>query len=325
MGKKIGRQEPDRFSSGTTGNGSESQPSHDEKGPHSGENRAAETAPQAELDKKNSSRNAVKFSILSQATLLKGESRAEYESLLEGLWESFQPVGKAEELQVERMATIWWRHLRLLVAEGAEIRKNIEFLGQNGAKQGMGIGTDFFKSRDLISRVYDPNVFERCLESLVELGQGIQASGFDKERDSSILTTIYGESDNADSRQTLQGKYWVWFHTSKATEKERTRKGYATVEECKQIVLREIVVEIKRLRQDHRKSESIKSERRKLEILRQGVPDSPALDRFLRCEASLDQAYDRALTQLERLQRMRKGQPLPPPSDVSNFLRKLQP
>ncbi len=60
--------------------------------------------------------------------MLKGESRADYNLLLKGLRETFQPVGKFEELLVEKLATISWRHRRLLVAEGAEIRKNSEFL-----------------------------------------------------------------------------------------------------------------------------------------------------------------------------------------------------
>jgi hypothetical protein len=40
------------------------------------------------------------------------------------------------------------------------------------------------------------------------------------------------------------------------------------------------------------------------------VPEAPQLDRLLRYEASLERAIDRTLTQLERLQRMRLGQPV---------------
>jgi hypothetical protein len=36
-------------------------------------------------------------------------------------------------------------------------------------------------------------------------------------------------------------------------------------------------------------------------------------DHLLRYEASIERAFDRALSQLERLQRMRLGQPIPPP------------
>lgn len=40
-------------------------------------------------------------------------------------------------------------------------------------------------------------------------------------------------------------------------------------------------------------------------------------DRLLRYEAGIERAFDRTLRQLERLQRMRLGQPVPPPIDVS--------
>ena len=43
------------------------------------------------------------------------------------------------------------------------------------------------------------------------------------------------------------------------------------------------------------------------------IPDAPGLDRLLRYEASLERVFDRTLSQLERLQRMRLGQPVPPP------------
>ena len=47
-----------------------------------------------------------------------------------------------------------------------------------------------------------------------------------------------------------------------------------------------------------------------------GVSDPGALDRLVRYESSLERAFDRTLAQLERAQRVRKGQPLPPQVDV---------
>ena len=82
-------------------------------------------------------------------------------------------------------------------------------------------------------------------------------------------------------------------------------------------MLRAIAAEIARLKQDQKKRESIKSERRKVEILRQSVPDSRGLDRLLRSGSSLERDFDRTMTQLERLQRMRKGQPVLPPIQLN--------
>jgi hypothetical protein len=46
------------------------------------------------------------------------------------------------------------------------------------------------------------------------------------------------------------------------------------------------------------------------------VPRQEVADRLQRCEGSLERAFDRTLVQLERLQRIRTGHPVPPPLKV---------
>ena len=46
------------------------------------------------------------------------------------------------------------------------------------------------------------------------------------------------------------------------------------------------------------------------------IPGQEVSDRLLRYETHLSREIDRILNRLERLQRMRKGQPLPPQVDV---------
>lgn len=60
--------------------------------------------------------------------------------------------------------------------------------------------------------------------------------------------------------------------------------------------LREIGLEIHRLKKDQGRRELIESERTKLEILRQGGSDSPGLDRLLRYASCLERDFDRTLT-----------------------------
>jgi hypothetical protein len=50
------------------------------------------TGSRTELAKKGSDQYAIKFGIFSKATLLTGEPRSEYQSSLEGQWETYQPV-----------------------------------------------------------------------------------------------------------------------------------------------------------------------------------------------------------------------------------------
>jgi hypothetical protein len=276
------------------------------------------TGPRTAPGKKRSSQNALKSGIFSRATLLKGESPSDYQSLLEGLWETMEPQGKLEELLIEKLASISWRYQRLLIAEGAEIRKNSKF--PEGISRGVqsevrtGMSLD---SEGLISRLYDPDVIERCLELLVELMKGIMARGLDKQKDGSLLRIIYGDPDRDHIRQTLQDKYLDWLETARTPEAERAREGYATPEQCQQNVIREIGGESLDLVLAQQKRNSIESERAKLDCLRGSIPDSQGLDRLLRYENSLERAFDRTLTQFERAQRARKGQPLPPKVEVN--------
>ncbi len=278
--------------------------------------------PRTELGKQRSSRNATKYGIFSEVVVLKGESRAGYQSLLKGLWEAFQPEGRLEEVLVEKLAMILWRHRRLFVAEGAEIRKNIEFLEwdqrnqQQEEAEEIGSSSILDYNGGLIRKIQNPDVLERCLELLAELRQGIEIEGFDPERDTPILERIYGESDKNRLRKTLYEAYEIWLCTSNASEEEREREGYASQERCRKNILGEIDDEIRRLKRYQKTQASIESDRTKLESLRRIVPESPALDRLLRYEASLERAFDRTLSQLERLQRMRLGQPVPPPVKI---------
>lgn len=46
------------------------------------------------------------------------------------------------------------------------------------------------------------------------------------------------------------------------------------------------------------------------------VPPQHVMDRLLRYDANLDRSFDRTLSQLERLQRIRLGQSVPPPVKI---------
>jgi hypothetical protein len=104
---------------------------------------------------------------------------------------------------------------------------------------------------------------------------------------------------------------------STLSEEERQREGYATPEQRQESFLAEVDKEVRRLRTYQRKHASIESERAKLDVLRRAVPEPARLDRLLRYEASLERAFDRALNQLERIQRLRRGQPVAPRIDVT--------
>ncbi len=266
------------------------------------------TGPRTELGKERASRNAIKHGVFSKVVLLKGEPQNEYERLWAEFREALQPEGAAEEHLVEKLVNTAWRQRRLLLAESAEIRKNTEFFNwdrqnrERGDDESIASLFDAFERPGLIEKIHTPGPLERSLELLSELQEQIKVNGLDEKRDTALLDEIYG--DKAEGR--LHKAYRIWLHTSGVREKERAREGCASQEQCRRKVLKEIEQEIRRLRRYHQ-----------LEVFRHNVPDAPGLDRLLRYEASLERNFDRTMSQLERLQRMRLGQPVPPPIKVS--------
>jgi hypothetical protein len=284
------------------------------------------TGPRTPEGKEVSKHNALRHGIFSEVTVLPGESSDEYESLLKGLSEALQPESGLEKLLVEKLAMLAWRHRRLLQVEGAEIQQASEFVEWDRrmqqsheaeiAKRTLVRHLKTFNDRPgLIPEMQNPEILEYCVVLLLELQQSIKSYGFNEHQDRSTLEIIYGADVNLHA--TLRNSYFIWLNTSRVSEEERQRKRYATPERCKDRMLSEIDVELGRLRDYRKELARIESERTKLEVLRRKVPESANLDRLLRYEASLERAFDRTLNQLERMQRLRRGQPVAPRIDVN--------
>ena len=282
------------------------------------------TGPRSVAGKKKSRHNALKHGIFSKAALLKNELRQEFESLWNGLRDDLQPEGMLEEILVDKLATLVWRYRRLISAEAAEIHTGTAFLEWDEEQRHQKEAQETIDSDvlsvggevvGLMNRIENPHILTGCLNLLEELKNHIETSGLDSESDKEILTKLYGNWDHW--TKTLFDTYQVWSDTADCSEKERKQHGYASIEQCRRTVLAELRREIGRLNQYKKARASIESERTRLESLRRNVPECPQLDRLLRYEANLDRVFDRTLTQLERLQRMRLGQPVSPPVKVS--------
>jgi len=82
------------------------------------------TGPVTEAGKQNVANNALKHGLFSKQLILKTESDAEYQLLLDGLRCELKPVGTLEQSLVERISVSLWRQRRLVSAETAQINLN---------------------------------------------------------------------------------------------------------------------------------------------------------------------------------------------------------
>jgi hypothetical protein len=86
------------------------------------------SGPRTERGKSHSRRNAVKHGILASALLIRSgpgtEDAAEFEELFAALNRDLLPVGRLEEMLVEKVAVCWWRQQRALRCEAGLIRRS---------------------------------------------------------------------------------------------------------------------------------------------------------------------------------------------------------
>jgi hypothetical protein len=230
-----------------------------------------------------------------------------------------------EEMLVEKLALCVWRHRRVIIAETAEIRRATEFLGWDANQQQTERSNKIsdYSIRfegGLIRQIGNAQALDTCLDLLKELGDRIEDDGFAPESDAQTLTKLYGEPSQEKWQKTLFDSYRAWSRTAECSEKERQQHGYAAPETCKKRFLEELDAEIKRLERYKKTRTSMEAEKMKVEALRQHVPLTPQFHNVLRYEAALERNFDRALTQLERLQRTRLGQPVLPKLEVQHSL-----
>jgi hypothetical protein len=162
--------------------------------------------------------------------------------------------------------------------------------------------------------IRNPLVLERCLELLLELQREIKSGAFKHKSDTAILETLYGR--NKHLRETLYQSYLVWAATTELGEESRPQ-DVACPEECKKYFLSELAAEIRWLRNYQKDRDSVESERMELEVLCRNVPGPEISEHLRKNEVALLKELERTINLLDRMQRLRRGQPVAPRIDAN--------
>jgi hypothetical protein len=264
------------------------------------QNALKSTGPKTPRGKAYSRRNALKHGLFSRdwsdfAVL--GEDSREYEKLLGDLWDQYQPIGRAEELDVERIALCWWRLKRAWRYENAASHIGIrDFAGQEIAYQ------------------------EEYLQKL----RTEQGAMLLELRNAKKAIELTGGTLPADLKQSIFAinprfeSIWSGF--------ERIAR-----EELKALLASMQSPELSP--EEHSSVESLIILSRMISFLeltdkitgvgvienataQHLVPNRDVGDRLLRYETAAERNLGRALDRLERLQRRRNGEAVPPPVNV---------
>jgi hypothetical protein len=255
---------------------------------------------------------------------------AEYLKSVEDMVETVQPMGRLEEILVEKLAMLVWRYRRLLQAEAAEVARETEF-AEEGNLEGktkamlMLRGETGLIPGALLTK--NEVALQGGIDALWELRKLVQEKGLNWERDRDALKTLYGsvkeqggeghstlgvvhdgqEDRGPDPHGPLASKYRELAVMGK--DQDGSTNLAADAAESMVSMLTE---KIKVFESIFRDWSARSDHRNRLKAATMVVPGQEVADRLQRYEASLERSFDRTLSQLERLQRLRLGQPVPP-------------
>lgn len=260
------------------------------------------TGPKTEAGKHASRMNALKHGLLAKEVVItRGdykEDEAAFSQLLEELQAQFQPVGVAEELEVQKIANCYWRKKRAIRYEHGAILQ----------------GTGDLRGREQRSRQDD---FDNALQHELDIEdttQGIEylIDGLGEARHEAFAGQV--------SRETLEWlakqfpNHFVLPEETKAARwlgEEHVALSADALRELRD----GIDAQLRRLARLRPKV--VRTERLDLEskIRTAALPGPEVVDKLVRYETSNDRELDRALTRLERMQERRRAQGGTPPQD----------
>src|SRR5262245_26202909 len=251
------------------------------------------TGPKSDEGKNAVKWNALKHGLLAKATVLPQEARAEYERLLAGLVEDYQPVGTLEAILVEDIAAICWRRRRAVRAEAAKIELDMILVGSNAQSTLAEIqSAEAARSIDKLGR--SATGLRRLSEVFDAMAREIrQDNGKLSEESIAWLEADWSEED----LDALRGATTV----TDAAKKEARKSLLGFIAEMQKMCRRTLKVR-----------EAEEATLRDTVMAREGILEDAAGEAILRYEGAMDKKLYAAIAQLERLQKQRRGETVPP-------------
>lgn len=254
------------------------------------------TGPKTPRGKATSRTNALKHGLFAMEVFIDGGARREnpsqYQALISDLVQHYLPVGVAEELEVQRIAACWWRVHRAWRYENSEIaHEHME--------------TDIRRDELLDSKVKTPlSPIHDAIDLLTRIAAELEANG-------TISPALQPEIETSNEKFKEVWSF-VQLQTNRALGRSKREPG----EENRAATLfllahTRVAVHILQCNM-----KSLAADAQKLSHDRFAVPSGEVLDRLLRAEAAAERNLNRAMDRLERLQRRRLGEIVPPPISV---------
>jgi hypothetical protein len=275
------------------------------------------TGPKTSNGKGVSKMNALKHGILSKEVVVHGrcikESDSEFAALHQRFWEDWNPVGATEEMLVDQIVTAHWRLRRALKAESGEIVLNVD----NGHWERTRrdplfttmkwdlLGDPVPSMRDsALGNCFLENQLKKVRASIEQEGELTQAA---------IQSVIFHGKPYSltEDLEKLRSQLQSNPEGLEATSLRAKQKEQALAYIDQKLLL------ISWSRSACEEREKMEEEARQAAAV---LPSPEVLDKIMRYVTALERQLYRIMNQLERLQRRRQGEAVPPPltMDVSD-------
>ena len=298
------------------------------------------TGPRTERGKRTVARNAIKHGVLArEVVIMTGEGREdvnEFHDIVERFCEQYEPIGIVEESLVQTIATCLWRKARVIRAENGEIRNRLDLLSVDTAhrisdESNLNVAIEGFdlrpfnaeKSADGKVSSREPsdtlhaNLWEHqsgfyYLKLLLNIAKSdIAREGWISESIREKIRSAFHSWDSIFAMVCYYGGSSQW----KVQPNPSTDTG-AEEAERRTCLLASIDDQLRRIEDFRRLAELRAKLAQGAELRKFSLPPADAADKLLRYEAHLDRQLYRAMDQLERLQRLRRGEVVPPPHQL---------
>ena len=277
--------------------------------------------------------NAVKHGILSTAVVVRGlrirEHEEEFKALREQCWECLAPVGRMEEMLVDKIVAAQWRLRRALMAETGEIVLSVDGGQQRRAnREPLPLGIFRDPLQDGATQMEKSSQGLEYLKAVLKLVRAdVESEGELTQASCDRLLKRFMNRPNSLTRELLEyrermaaGASAVAHRASsfaKASADAMADREGLSPEEVKDNHQRSVLRYIEAKLAWYEGLSGQRQEREdKEETARQAanvLPSAEVLDKILRYEGALDRQLYRAMNQLERLQRRRGGEKLAAP------------
>jgi hypothetical protein len=299
-------------------------------------NAALSTGPKTDVGKAVAARNALKHGLLAKEVVITdgegAEDARQFDAMLADLVAEFAPAGAMEEILVEKIAACYWRMRRAHRYEVGMLRQKLDTLSDDYYAAGANL-TDTRIHAEIAQKQARLETARQRLELIQRARATSQdlAMTYDWAENWGWLKKEYidrkdivHEIDGFVTRIGLTTEDQENIKTPPQIRRKMNEKGHRDDQIWQEHsrLCREFMdtagTQIKQLEKDkHTNSLCLQRTRQT-----GSLPPIPERDSMLRYETAIERQMYQALKQLERLQRLRGGDAVPPPLQVEVNLTK---